>query len=198
MAVMARTSLYHITPTRNLESILATGLEPRAGRWADHEWPARVWLTNSRNSAIWIASAFLIQRKFDGIDYGSVDPSPIWDRSLSILRITRFPVNQNDHRVFRGHILANKLMRATLWTAEHIDPSVIISHEKIIPDVHFQDASYRRYIGQPAAVARQRLEESEPLYLPIYGKVRKSGKQQLLGVKRNPHARRTRKLDSHK
>jgi len=149
-------------------------------------------MTNGRNAALWVAACFFIQQKFNRIDYNTVDPSTIWDRSLSILQIVRVPVNPNDHRIFQGHPLADKIVRATLWTAEHISASAVISHEKIIPGVHFHDAAYRRYIGQPAAVGRKRMEEKEPPYLPVLGKIQKSGTQRLLGIKRNPNARKTK------
>jgi len=62
---MARRYLYHVTPTRNVTSILKTGLEPRAGTWRGLEWPARVWLATGKDAAYMTADIFLFEWRYD-------------------------------------------------------------------------------------------------------------------------------------
>ncbi len=63
--------LYHVTPTRNVASILERGLEPRGSKgWQDgsgefgggsgHIYPPRVWLCRSLDGAYWTGQTFLM------------------------------------------------------------------------------------------------------------------------------------------
>jgi hypothetical protein len=62
---MARRYLYHVTPTRNVGSILRTGLEPRAGEWRSQKWPPRVWLATGVNAAYMLAEIFMFEGRYD-------------------------------------------------------------------------------------------------------------------------------------
>ena len=61
---MPRQYLYHVTPTRNLKSILANGLEPRAGTWRGLEWEPRIWLATSHDAAYMTADIFLFEWRY--------------------------------------------------------------------------------------------------------------------------------------
>jgi len=62
---MARTNLYHVTPTRNVESILRTGLEPRAGEWRNLVWPQRVWLCTGIDASYMLVEIFMFEGRHD-------------------------------------------------------------------------------------------------------------------------------------
>jgi hypothetical protein len=62
---MARHYLYHVTPTRNVESIRANGLEPRAGEWRNQVWQPRVWLATGINAAYMLVEIFMFEGRYD-------------------------------------------------------------------------------------------------------------------------------------
>jgi hypothetical protein len=62
---MARQYLYHVTPTRNVESILRIGLEPRPGEWRTQKWPQRVWLCTGIDASYMLVEIFMFEGRYN-------------------------------------------------------------------------------------------------------------------------------------
>jgi hypothetical protein len=194
-----RRYLYHVTPTRNLDTIMETGLRPMAGTWHDREWAARVWLATGLTAAYWVADGFLFNSRHgvagDISDYTSPAKGYAWVRrdgkhvlwqmdTFSIITIVRpavvFPDDMPNYQMRRRHRLA------TVWTPDVVSPSAIIDVHPIVgghSNEFYRSAVYRRFWGDTPATARKRLEAKPPSYLPVLTK-----KGKLVGVKRNPKA----------
>jgi hypothetical protein len=102
--VTPRLWLYHVTKVTNLDSILAIGLTPHAGRFMDNEWPPAVYfVTQARNADLMIRTfeADALRRldnRFDptGMVVLKIKPDPhavYWrDGACPFGRVTTSPV----------------------------------------------------------------------------------------------------------
>lgn len=130
---MASRFLYHLTPAPNVVSILATGLEPRSGRFSGHEWPARVWFSTSRESVFqqWLHLSprdygfpkVVVERLPGGVVVHEGIPLVIIviDRKAVRTQPTDMPTRPSQS-VAGGRRKRNSIV----WTTEHVPPSAIV------------------------------------------------------------------------
>jgi hypothetical protein len=136
---MARRFLYHITPTRNLPSILQNGLEPHAGGYGDYEWSERVWLCTNLDA---ILREGLIMQAFrprkdenhpfdDPLAAGWPDGWPLdppIDLSIVVVDRSMVKTHANDAPLAAQMRLVtdSRMHEASVWTANPIPPSALI------------------------------------------------------------------------
>lgn len=162
-----RRYLYHVTPTRNLDSIMENGLQPMAGVWSEWRqeiaWPARVWLTTGLTAAYWVAYGFLINSRHgvagDVSDYRSPAKGYAWVRrdgkhvlwqmdTFSIITIVRPATVRPDDMPNYEHPRRHRL--ATVWTPDIVPPSAVVDVRPIVSgcsNEFYWSAVYRRFCG---------------------------------------------------
>ncbi len=117
--------VYHVTPAENRDSILANGIEPRAGSWLGTTWTPKVFLCTGKLAAHEVAHNFLWERHH-GRDA----------LILVLMDRAKIPGTLHDDDDYdRG-----------VWTDQRIPPTAIVEIVEVDED-YFESRQFRRFMG---------------------------------------------------
>lgn len=123
-AITPPSLLYHISRAANRASILAHGIEPRAGSWTGSKWTAKVFFATNKNAAYELAYNIEDHRRDGPYCFFIVDPA----------------------RIPKAKFYRDRDYPDGLWTRSHIPPEAIVAVNEI-DDEYYESPEYLQFMG---------------------------------------------------